>query len=349
MADYSLYTRVMRWPKRILLTMIVLLALLAASVIVVRQVYDNNLGPVSSSTEQKVFVVPTGASVHDIAVGLHSQGLIKQVWSFERYASVTKLGGKFQAGTYKLAPSQSVQEIADMMAKGKVAIDLITLLPGQRLDQLREAFIKAKFDPAAVDAALVPGQYGDSPALADKPAGASLEGFLYPNSYQKDANTDPKTIVRAALKEMETHLTPDRRAAFAAHGLSVYQAVTLASVIEREVSNVDDRARVAQVFYKRLQNGIALQSDPTAYYGSVIDGKKPSLDHDSPYNTYKIKGLPVGPISNASESSLQAVANPAATDWLYFVAGDDGKTYFSKTLEEHEALTAQHCKRLCSQ
>jgi UPF0755 protein len=92
-----------------------------------------------------------------------------------------------------------------------------------------------------------------------------------------------------------------------------------------------------------------LQSDPTAFYGAAKDGQEPSLRHDSPYNTYLYKGLPPGPISNVSESSLRAVAFPAQTDWLYFVAGDDGKTHFSKTLEKHNELTRKYCKKLCGE
>lgn len=349
MANYTLYSRVRRWPKRILYTILALVLLMVVSVAVVRRVYDANLRPVSSSTTQVAFVVSSGASVNEIGDNLHKAGLIRQTWAFERYVRNKNLGSKLQAGTYKFTPSQDVQAITAMMAEGKVAVDLITILPGQRIDQLREAFIRAKFDPAAVDAAFDPGQYASNPALSDKPANASLEGFLYPDSYQKDANTDPKVIVTAALNEMAEQLTPERRAAFAAHGLSVYQAVTMASIIEKEVSNAGDRAQVAQVFYKRMATGMHLESDVTAFYGAIKDGRTPSVNYDSPYNTYQVLGLPVGPISNVSQSSLDAVAHPADTDWLYFVAGDDGKTYFSKTLADHQALTAEHCHKLCSQ
>lgn len=349
MPDFSLYKRHRQWPRRIWYTIAALVVLVIGSVIYIRRMYDENLRPVSDSTVQTVFVVRSGASVHEIGVDLHEAGLIRQVWAFERYASLTKLGNKLQAGTYRFSPSQSVIDITGMMAEGKVAVDLITILPGQRLDQLREAFISAKFDPGAVDAAFEPTQYQDSPALADKPAGASLEGFLYPDSYQKDANTDPRVIVRAALAEMEARLTPQLRASFASRGLTVYRAVTLASVIEREVSHPADRAQVAQVFYKRMNSDMALESDATAIYGAVLAGqKRATVTFESAYNTYSNKGLPPGPISNVTESSLNAVARPANSDWLYFVAGDDGKTYFSKTLEEHEALTEQHCKKLCS-
>ena len=155
-------------------------------------------------------------------------------------------------------------------------------------------------------------------------------------------------IVEKALAEMQSKLTPDLRASYARQGLSVFQALTLASIIEREVSAPVDRAQAAQVFLKRLKNDIRLESDVTALYGAVLDGQTPSVTYESAYNTYTHKGLPPGPISTVSESSLKAVAHPANTDWQYFVAGDNGNTYFSKTLDEHNALTKQYCQKLCN-
>lgn len=347
MASYSVQNGSYRWSRRLLLTAASLLVVFIAGVVVVRYMYDTNLQPVSNSKEEKIVIVPRGALVPEIAAELKKSGLIRQEWAFERYVRNKSLGTRIQAGTYKFTPSHSVQEIVQQLAEGKVAVDLVTILPGQRLDQIRQAFIDAKFDAMAVDAALDPAQYRDSPALADKPASASLEGFLYAESYQKDATTDPKVIIRQSLREMETRLTPQIRAAFARQGLSVYQGVTLASIVEREVSAPGDRAQAAQVFHKRLKSDLPLQSDVTAIFGAVMDGQKPSVTYESLYNTYNHKGLPPGPISNVSESSLKAVAYPAATDWQYFVSGDDGKTYFSKTLEEHESLTKQYCRKLC--
>ena len=117
----------------------------------------------------------------------------------------------------------------------------------------------------------------------------------------------------------------------------------------RKLVKSADRPVVAQVFLKRYKEDMRLGSDVTAYYGARLAGKEPSLGYDSPYNTRLHSGLPPGPISNVSAGSLEAVAFPAQTDWLYFVAGDDGITHFSKTLQEHEALTAKYCKKLCSQ
>jgi UPF0755 protein len=233
------------------------------------------------------------------------------------------------------------------LTQGKVATDTVTILPAQRLDQIRTALINSGFKEADVDEALKPELYADHPALVDKPEGANLEGYLYPETFHKTATTKPEAIIRLALDETQARLTPDVRAGIVKQGLTVHQGIILASIIEQEVSNPDDKKVVAQVFLKRLREDMALESDPTAHYGAILAGAEPTLQFDSPYNTYKIKGLPPGPISNVGSASLLAVANPATGDYLYFVAGDDGKTYFSRTLAEHESLTRQHCKKLC--
>ncbi len=170
---------------------------------------------------------------------------------------------------------------------------------------------------------------------------------MFPESFQKTNDTEPQTIINGSLTEMQRRLTPALRDSFASQGLSTYQGLILASIVEKEASKASDRAQVAQVFLSRLRQNISLGSDPTAFYGAVLAGQKPSVAHDSPYNTRIYAGLPPTPISTVSESSLRAVANPATTDWLFFVAGDDGTTYFSRTLKEHEALTKQYCTRLC--
>ena len=296
--------------------------------------------------------IRSGATVQEIGKKLQDQGLIKASWAFEWYVRNNDARDRLQAGTYSLRPNQSVQDITNILTHGKVATDLVTILPGQRLDQIREALINnAGFSAQDVDAALDPAQYTDSPAMSDKPTAANLEGYLYPETFQKTADTKPETIIRASLAEMQKHLTPEIRTAFIKQGLTVHEGVILASIIEQEVSNPNDKFTVAQVFLSRKGQSIKLQSDPTAVYGAIKAGQTlslaESLSFDSPYNTYLYVGLPPGSISNVSKASLQAVANPASTDYLFFVAGDDGTTYFSRTIQEHEALTAQHCKKLC--
>jgi UPF0755 protein len=338
-----------RWPRRLIWTAVIVIVLFAVSAFAIRYIYTQNLQPVSSSQASQVVTVSEGASASQIAKQLKQAGLIRSTWAFQWYVSSKEVLSALQAGTYSLRPSQSIQQIVAQLTHGKVATDLVTIVPGQRIDQVRSTLIKDGFSAASVDDALNPANYPNNPALVDKPASASLEGYLYPDSFQRTSATNPQSIIEQSLQEMQTHLTPDIRAAFAKEGLSTYQGITLASVVEQEVAKSSDRAQVAQVFLKRLSVGMALGSDVTAYYGSILAGQSPSIHYDTPYNTLLHTGLPAGPVSNVSDSSLQAVAHPATTDWLYFVTGDDGTTHFSQTLQQHEQLTQQYCHKLCSE
>jgi UPF0755 protein len=335
------------WLRRVAVAVGVLFLVLVLLTLIIWRFYAHNLQPVSSSTAVQTVTVEQGATPKQIASLLHKDGLIRNAWTFEAYVRSNGVGEDLQAGSYSLSPSQSVQDIVSQLTHGKVTTQLVTVLPGQRLDQIRTSLINSGFSESEVDAALQPSAYENNAALVDKPLGNSLEGYLYPDSFQRTGNTGVSTIVQESIAEMQKHLTPSIRAAFAAHGLSTYQGIILASIVEQEVSHQTDRAQAAQVFYKRLKIGMPLGSDVTAMYGSRLAGQGTSLAYDSSYNTRIHTGLPPGPISNVSDSSLKAVANPSNTDWLYFVAGDDGVTHFSKTLQEHEALTAQYCHKLC--
>lgn len=321
-----------RWPKRLIVVALSSLLLLVVATVAVRFAYGQNLRPVSASKEVKRVTIEQGATLDEIATLLHEQKLIKSAWAFRLYVSSQDVRDQLQAGEYELQQSMGVAEIVSILTHGKVATNLITIIPGHRIDQIRDRFIEEGFSEAEVDAALDPATYADNPALVDKPEGASLEGYIYPESYQKISTTTAKTIVEQSLAQMEEVLTPELRSAFAKQGLSTYQAIILASIVEKEVPRQDEREQAAQVFLKRYREGIRLQSDATKYY----------------YDTYTNTGLPPTPISNVTKSSLQAVAYPANTDYLYFVSGDDGITRFSKTLEEHQANIDQYCKNTCT-
>lgn len=337
------------WPSRLLAIAVIAVVLIVGATAAVRYVYSQNLKPVSTKQNVQTVTIVQGATVEQIGELLQTKGLIRSAWAFKLYVSSKEVRNALQAGTYELAPSQSVAEIVSQLTHGKIVTNLVTILPGQRIDQVRKRLIQDGFKEADVDNALNPANYTDNPALVDKPVGASLEGYLYPDSFQRTADTSASTIVTAALSQMDKRLTPDLRSAFSKQGLSTYQGIILASIVEKEVSNASDRPVVAQVFLKRMSLGMPLQSDVTAHYGAILDGKTPSTAYKSPYNTYFISGLPPTPISNVDTSALSAVAHPANTSWLYFVAGDDGKTYFSSTLAEHEANVSQYCHKLCSQ
>jgi UPF0755 protein len=335
------------WLRRILTAVVLLFAVLLIATLIIWHFYESNLRPVSSHATAQSITISSGATPSQIANLLHSKGIIRSAWTFETYVRHEGVGADLQAGAYSLSPSQSVQDIVAQLTHGKVTTELVTILPGQTIAQIKQSLLNDGFAQADVDKALDPATYANNAALVDKPATSSLEGYLYPDSFQRTSTTTAAQIVQESIAEMQQHLTPSLRAAFAKQGLSTYQGIVLASVVEKEVSKSSDRPQVAQVFLLRLSKGMMLGSDVTAMYGSQLAGQGGSLSYDTPYNTLIHTGLPPTPISNVDDSALQAVAHPATTDWLYFVAGDDGVTHFSHTLEEHEALTQQYCHKLC--
>lgn len=321
---------------------IILSIVIIASGLYAALVYEAK--PVSSSTTQQLFMVKSGDSITLIANNLKKQYLIRNSFVLKIYAYNSHL----QAGTYSLSPNLSTQEIVDRITKGKVATKLVTILPGMRLDQIRAGLIESGYSPVSVDQALSINQYSDLKVISYLPDGVtSLEGLLWPDSYQVSINSDASSLVRAALMETDLYLSEGVRSDFNNEGLTVYSSLILASIIVKEVSNPSDQAQAAQVFLSRLKLGMQLGSDVTALYGAITTGHGSILTYDSPYNTLIHTGLPPTPISTLTASALTAVTRPANTSWLYFVAGDNGTTYFSTNLKDHQALTAKYCKILC--
>lgn len=314
-----------------------LIVCLATAAYLIRQSYSNHLQPLSSESKTHVITVEPGATTAEIADTLASKGVIRSDWAFEWYVRTENLRDSLKAGTYAVNQNQSVQEIVQIIVEGKVATDLVTIFPGKRLDEIKAKFKEYGYSEAEINDAFNPANYKDHPALTDKPKDASLEGYLYPETFQKTADTSLKDILANSLDEMERRLTPELRQAIARQGLTLHEGITLASVVEGEVSSPEDRTKAAQVFLKRLKEGMKLESNATDAYAKI----------DASYDTYKIPALPPGPISNFTESAIQAVAYPSKTDWLYFVSGDDGRTHFSKTLEEHEQNIEKYCTTLC--
>jgi UPF0755 protein len=321
-----------RPPKLWLIAAILVLILVAGGVGALRSWQAHNLEPVAASSKAtSYFTVAAGSSVHDIGLDLQRAGLIRSSRAFEIYVRGKEQGDNLQAGTYVLSPAMSVQQIVAKMVGGDVARNLFTILPGKTLDEVKKAFAEAGYGKVEIESAFKPSNYADHPALASLPKGASLEGYLYPDSYQRLSDTPVRSIIRASLDEMNKYLTPDLAAAFASHGLSVYQGVILASVVYMETDDPEPQPTVAQVFLKRLREGMRLESDATTHV----------------YNTYENPGLPPTPISNVTASALQAVASPSKTDYLFFVSGDDDTTHFSKTRIEHEEAVSRYCTKKC--
>ena len=335
--------------KRIILVVLIVLAVLAAaSVGWANWWYNNSLEPKSSSNERIKVVIETGATPGQIADELEQKGVIKSAFAFNLLVKNEGDRDKLQAGTYLFSPKQSSREVLDWLVEGKVDTFNVTILPGLTLAEIKQYLIKDGFKAADIDAAYK--KTYNHPLLASKPATVNLEGYIYPETYQISSETPVEDLLMHSFdlfyrqiqaKGLEEELK--------ARGFNLHQGITLASIIGREVSNSNDKRQVAQVFEKRLKEGIELGSDVTYMYAAKLTGQTPSPSLDSPYNTRRVKGLPPGAIANFNIDSLEAVADPVPGDYLYFVAGDDGTTHFAKTEAEHEANVKQYCTKLCSE
>ncbi len=345
-AKFNFKTAKRRRPGWLVPAIIVLL--FVGGVLTLRHWYTNNLRPVSSSHQIVYFTVSSGESKTQIAEDLQAAHLIRSAKALENYMRSNEVD-ILQAGTYRFSQSMSSQQIVHAMVIGDVAKNLLTILPGKRLDQIEDAFAAAGYSKSEIKKAFSVGTYAGNPALAGLPAGASLEGFLYPDSFEKEAGTPATAIVEESLSEMRAHLSNDVIGGFGAQGLSVYQGVTLASIVQQESGNPTDELTIAQVFLSRLKQHMALQSNVTANYAADIAGVPRDIGIESSYNTYLHKGLPPGPISNVGASALYAVAHPSHTTYLYFLAGDDGKVHFSYTADQHEQAIQKYCQKACSQ
>jgi UPF0755 protein len=313
-----------------------------------RSWYNRNLAAVSSSSQTIYFPIESGSSLQEISQDLAHVHLIRSAAAFETYVRGRQLYAKMQAGTYALSPSMSTPQIVDKIVKGEVSTNYVTILPGKTLNQIKKAFLQAGYSDTELDTALDPATYAVHPLMSSLPPGSGLEGLLYPDSFQRDDKTPASTIVRESLDEMNSHLTHDILTGFSAQGLTTYQGITLASIVYAESGDPQAEPTIAQVFLSRLRQGIALGSDVTAFYAAGQAGQGQTLGVDSPYNTRLHTGLPPGPIGNFSASALSAVAHPSNTDYLFFVAGDDGKIHFSHTEAEHEQNIKQYCTKACS-
>lgn len=309
--------------------------------------YNAQLRPVSSDKTQVVRVtIASGTRPNAIAKELKDSGVIRSEQAFAIYTRITRTENRLQAGTYKLLPSESIPEIVKHLVDGTVDKLSIQFLPGATLAENRQVLIKAGFSAADVDAAL--SKTYTSPLFDTKPSGTDLEGYIYGETYDFSSNATVEDILNRTFAQYEQVIQDnDLVAQFKAHGLTLYQGITLASIIQREAVKGSE-AQIAQVFYSRLALNMPLGSDVTYQYIADKTGVPRDPNLDSPYNTRINTGLPPGPISVPGLASLEAVAHPASGDYLFFLSGDDNVTYYAHTLSEHEANIKAHCQVKCA-
>lgn len=333
-----------RSPIPAIIGIIVLLAAIAAIVFAVVNFTRGCFGStqVEPGTEVTI-VVNEGESVKSIGKTLFEAGLISNANEFTDRVSAQGLENSLHPGTYKLVGGQSVDEIIQVLQK-PVASETFTVPEGSTVQQTAEIVSTAtggritvdEFVKSASDASV----YADDYTFLGEVGNNSLEGFLFPKTYPYNETSTADSLIRTMLDQYASESTALNWSYVESKGLSHYDAVKLASIVEKE-SDATHRPTVASVFYNRLTDGMRLQSDATVAYYVGHDPTAEDVDSENPYNTYFIDGLPPTPINSPSLECLQAVCSPEETGYYYFYFEDDGngglKYSFSETYDEHRS------------
>ncbi len=319
--------------------------------------------PTSVDDSPMRFEVEPGTPARAIGKQLLEAGLITDDLLFEAYVRVNGLASGLEAGTFILNPSMTMVEIVETLQQAEATSITVTIPEGWRLEQQAEYLAEAEIfeDPAMVDAYRNQAMTGDLTGLdvgrylflQERPAGTSLEGYLFPDTYEIPAiGTTPVDVLSRQLDVFAARVVPAYESAVASGTttLDLYTILTVASIVEREAVIAAERPDIAGVYLNRLAQGIRLEADPTVQYAMGYQEatgqwwKTPVFLEEyssvqSPYNTYLNDGLPPGPIASPGLSSIEAVLNPGQHDYLYFVATPDGTGahVFATTFEEHSA------------
>jgi UPF0755 protein len=305
--------------------------------------------PLTIAAEGEWVRVPSGTSLRRVTAELGARGVLDQPWLLALYGGATGEATRIRAGEYQVAPGTTPLTLLATLVAGEVYLHQITIVEGSRFTEMLAAL---RAHPAVSATAL--GQDAIMSALGA--AGVHPEGQFFPDTYRFPHGTSDLEILRLAHAALTTRLRiawdarrPDLRLA------SDYEALILASIIEKETGLASERKLISGVFHERLRRNMRLQTDPTVIYGmgEAFDGnlRRQDLERDTPYNTYTRGGLPPTPIALPGAESIEAAVAPEISGALYFVATGlgDGSHYFSTTLEEHERAVREYLRRLRAQ
>lgn len=304
--------------------------------------------PNNGSSEQVSFSVKNGESLDQVSANLEKSKLVKSDFIFSLYMKASKRSGRIQAGEYQIAGNLNMKDVAGIITAGQVISTRVTIPEGWTLEKMSDRVAAQKISTkeqflAAVKYTKTRDQGYDF--LSGLSEGDSLEGFLYPDTYELSKNADENELITKMLNNFNTKFTNDLREKVKTSGMNTFEVVTLASMVESEAVTKEDRKLVAGVFEKRLDLGMPLQSDVTVLYALKTNKKDVNykdIQVDSPYNTYKVAGLPAGPICSPSIEAIDAVLNPTKSNYLYFLAAPDGKVYYAATIEQHNQYKAKY-------
>jgi UPF0755 protein len=332
--------------KKLLLVLVLIAALAGAGVFVLARRLNTEYRGFQAA---EVFVdIPAGSSVASIADRLAAAGVVPDPLTFRIAARVSGEERRLQAGEYRFAAPATPFDVVDRIARGDVHTQPITFPEGLTAREMAQIFGRSglgaadEFERAAGNAAL---------AATFDPGARTLEGYLFPDTYRVARTAGAAAVVAGMVERFDRTFDAGMRADAEARGMSVRDAVTLASLIEKETSKPEERPIVSAVYHNRLRIGMPLQCDPTVIYALMLAGRwngnirRDDLQLDSPYNTYRYPGLPPGPIASPGQPALDAALNPADVRYLYFVSRNDGSHVFATTLAEHNRNVDQYQRR----
>lgn len=296
------------------------------------------VAPVPDGTpppQSTILEIPEGMTLRQLAARLEQERLIRSQLAFMLLGKLTRADRHIQVGEYAVHAGMRPRDMLAEFMSGQVVLHAVTIPEGYTVVELAQVFAQQ----GVADPETLIGLAHDREFIRSLDIeAASLEGYLFPDTYKFARRTKPRKILKEMVQGLRNVLTPDLRQRAQEIHMSLHQVLTLASVIEKETGVAEEREMISSVFHNRLRRGIPLQSDPTVIYGlEYFDGniRKKDLDSKSPYNTYRYRGLPPGPIANPGLGSIRAALYPAPTRHLYFVSRNDGTHQFSSTLAEH--------------
>jgi UPF0755 protein len=310
----------------------------------------------SNNTDPVPFSISTGETFTQVAEDLQSAHIIRNVFIFRLRAKM--LGAKIESGDFTLTRNLTVDEVLEKLAHARLINRTITIPEGWRAEQIGQLLEKSNIVKQDEFMQLVrTGDFSAKfPFLKDKPPNISIEGFLFPDTYEIPPNYSARDVIEMMLTNFNSKINNQLSQQIQAQG-GMWKVMTIAAIVEREARLSSERPTIASVFYNRLDHSMPLQADPTAQYArdsakyqgstsysdwwTALDVAKNELQIDSPYNTYVVQKIPPGPICNPGIASIQAAAKPDQTDYLYFVAnttagGVTGSHFFAKTYDEQK-------------
>ena len=308
--------------------------------------------PHASYAPAKEITISPGLGSRTIGALLKQEGVIRSKWAFVTYVSLRGEASSLKPGIYSFTPL-SIRHIASTLVRGDADEISLTIPEGWNTIDIGRSLDARKMDGSAFIAHTA--RYHDNRfvLLEDKPDGHGLEGYLFPDTYRVFKSAPPKDLITKIMENLEKKFTPELRESVRLQNKTIFEIITMASLIENEVVSDADRALVSGILWKRLSIGMPLQVDATIAYikktKGMVNNTRGAISRedtkiDSSYNTYRYRGLPAGPIGNPGLSAITAAVYPKSSPFFYYLSTPEGRTIFSKTLEEHNTAKAEYLK-----